>query len=40
MKKQEIIERCGFRVMRITKREWEISKTACLDRIRQEVSKS
>ena len=37
MKKQAIIERCGFNVMRITKREWEISPEACLDRIRQMV---
>lgn len=34
MKKQAIIERCGFNVVRITKREWNISKEACLDRIR------
>ena len=34
MKKQAIIERCGYQVIRITKREWNISKNACLDRIR------
>lgn len=39
MKKQAIIERCGFSVMRITKREWTISKSACLDRIRQAIIK-
>ncbi|MBQ7286306.1 MAG: hypothetical protein IJW73_00925, partial [Candidatus Gastranaerophilales bacterium] len=38
MKKQSIIERCGFNVIRITKREWEISSSACLDRIRQIIS--
>ena len=37
MKKQAIIERCGYKVMRITKREWMISKEACLDRIRQNI---
>ena len=37
MKKQAIMERCGYNVMRITKREWMISKNACLDRIRQNV---
>jgi len=37
MKKQAIMERSGFNVMRITKREWQISKSACLDRIRQIV---
>ena len=39
MKKQAIIERCGFNVMRITKREWQLSPDACLDRIRQAVCK-
>lgn len=38
MKKQAIMERCGYNVMRITKREWQISKNACLDRIRQAIS--
>ncbi len=38
MKKQALIERCGFNVIRITKREWILSKQACLDRIRQMVS--
>ena len=38
MKKQAIIERCGFSVMRITKREWQLSKSACLDRIRQAIN--
>ncbi len=37
MKKQALIERCGFNVARITKREWIISKQACLDRIRQMI---
>ena len=38
MKKQAIIERCGYSVMRITKREWQLSSSACLDRIRQAVN--
>jgi len=38
MKKQSIIERCGYNVIRITKREWEISQNACLDRVRQAIS--
>jgi len=38
MKKQAIIERCGFNVMRITKREWDISQSTCLDRIRQAIN--
>jgi hypothetical protein len=38
MKKQAIMERCGFNVMRITKREWELSSSACLDRIRQTIN--
>ena len=33
MKKQSIIERCGFRVNRITYREWQYSSKACLDRV-------
>lgn len=37
MKKQAIMERSGFKVVRITKREWDISKEACLDRVRQAV---
>ena len=39
MKKQSIIERCGYNVIRVTKREWEISPSATLDRIRQEICK-
>ena len=38
MKKQAIMERCGFNVIRITKREWDISSSACLERVRQAVS--
>ncbi len=38
MKKQAIMERCGFSVIRITKREWQISQTACIDRIRSAIS--
>lgn len=33
MKKQAILERCGFKVKRITYREWQYSAKACLDRI-------
>ena len=33
MKKQSILERCGFRVKRITYREWQYSPKACLDRV-------
>ncbi len=38
-KKQAILERCGFKVIRVTKREWDLSKNACLDRIMGEYSK-
>lgn len=33
MKKQAILERCGYKVKRITYREWQYSKNACLDRV-------
>jgi len=33
MKKQAIIERSGFKVKRITYREWQYSSKACLDRV-------
>lgn len=33
MKKQAILERSGFRINRITFREWQYSKQACLDRV-------
>ena len=33
MKKQSILERCGYKVKRITYREWQYSKKACLDRV-------
>lgn len=33
MKKQAIIERCGFNVRRVTYREWQYSSKACLDRL-------
>lgn len=38
IKKQSIMERCGYNVIRITKREWDISNSACLDRIRQNLT--
>ncbi|MFH0702125.1 MAG: AAA domain-containing protein [bacterium] len=31
--KQSILERCGWKVMRITAREWHYSKKACINRI-------
>lgn len=33
MKKQSIIERCGFNVRHVTYREWQYSSKACLDRL-------
>ena len=33
MKKQSILERCGFKVNRITYREWQYSQNACIDRV-------
>ena len=33
MKKQSIIERSGFKVNRVTYREWQYSSKACLDRL-------
>lgn len=33
MRKQSILERCGFRVNRITFREWHYSPKICLDRV-------
>lgn len=33
MKKQSILERCGFKVNRITYREWQYSPEACLNRV-------
>ena len=33
MKKQSILERSGYKVKRITFREWQYSSKACLDRI-------
>ena len=33
MKKQAILERCGYKVKRITYREWQYSQKACLDRV-------
>lgn len=33
MKKQSILERCGFKVNRITYREWQYSSKACIDRV-------
>ena len=33
MKKQAIIERCGFQVVRITYREWLLSQKICIERV-------
>ena len=33
MKKQAILERSGFKVKRITYREWKYSPKVCLDRV-------
>lgn len=38
MKKQSLLERCGFKVIRLTKREWDLSKKASLDRILKELN--
>ena len=37
MKKQAILERCGFKVNRITYREWQYSQNACLDRVLRDL---
>ncbi len=37
MKKQSILERCGFKVKRITYREWQYSQQACIDRVLEEI---
>ena len=34
MKKQSLLERCGFSVIRITKREWDMARNVCLDRVK------
>ena len=33
MKKQSILERSGYEIRRITFREWQYSKTACINRV-------
>ncbi len=33
MKKQSVIQRCGFKVVRISYREWVLSEKICIDRI-------
>lgn len=35
--KQLLLERCSWKVIRITAREWHYSKKVCLDRIKQEL---
>lgn len=40
MKKQTILERAGYKVTRISFREWEHSSQACVDRVRQLLVKS
>ena len=39
-KKQSIMERMGYEVVRVTKREWGLSKDAALDRIRSQLVQS
>jgi len=36
-KKQAILERCGFKVLRVTKREWDLSRNSCVERIKAYV---
>lgn len=38
IKKQTILERCGWKVMRITIREWLYSKNTCFDRIKAVIN--
>lgn len=38
IKKQTILERTGFKVVRLSFREWQNSKTACIDRIMSNLS--
>lgn len=35
--KQTILERCGWKIIRITAREWHYSKTACIAKIRRHL---
>ncbi len=35
--KQSVLERCGWKVMRVTAREWHHSKKACLNRIKKHL---
>ncbi|MCQ2958365.1 MAG: AAA domain-containing protein [Candidatus Gastranaerophilales bacterium] len=35
--KQEILERCGFKIVRFTSREWYYSKNACLAKLKREL---
>ena len=37
VKKQAILERCGFRVLRVTKREWDLSQKSAIERIKTYV---
>ena len=39
-KKQALMERLGYEVVRVTKREWDLSKDAALDRIRSSLVQS
>jgi len=36
VKKQLILERCGWRVLRISSREWHYSEKVCMDKIKQQ----
>ena len=35
LEKQEILERCGWKVARINSREWHYSKKACINKLKE-----
>jgi len=39
IEKQEVLERCGWRVVRISSREWNYSKKACINKIKNNLIK-
>ena len=39
IKKQTILERAGYKVLRISFREWERSSSACIDRVKMILAK-
>ena len=36
IKKQFILERCGWKILRISVREWHYSQKVCVDKIKQQ----